>query len=97
MAEKTYLGLPRREIRWFPEIKYNSCVANCTVCFEKCGHGVFSKRGNKVIVAQPYECIVGCESCNHHCPVGAISFPSRDELRQQLRTLRQRYGYGNQS
>jgi len=93
MTEKTYLGLPRNEIPWYPKIDYNLCT-NCGLCLEKCDHKVYSKQGDKVVVAQPYECLVGCESCRPRCPVGAISFPTRAELRQVLKTLREKYGYG---
>ncbi len=93
MAEKTYLGLPRNEIDWSPRINYELCI-NCGVCLEKCDHKVYAKDGEKVIVAQPYECVVGCESCRHRCPTGAISFPTRDDLKLMLRALRKKYGYG---
>jgi len=92
MAEKTYLGLPRNEIHWYPKIDYNVCT-NCGLCLENCAHNVYRRESEKVVVAQPYECLVGCESCRHRCPVGAISFPTRDEPKQMLRTLRKKYGY----
>lgn len=93
LGEKTYSGLPRKEIEWFPKIDYDLCT-DCGLCVEKCDHRVYARQSDRVVVAQPYECLVGCESCRHRCPVGAISFPSRDELRQMLRTLRKKYGYG---
>jgi len=93
MAEKTYLGLPRNEIHWYPKIDYDLCN-NCGLCLEKCARKVYAKQGDKVVVAQPYECLVSCEICGHLCPVGAISFPPRAELKQMLKTLREKYGYG---
>jgi len=93
LTETKYLGLPRNEIPWYPKINYDLC-SNCGICLEKCDHKVFAHEGDKVVVAQPYECLVGCESCRHRCPVGAISFPSRDELKKILRELRGKYGYG---
>lgn len=36
----------------------------------------------------PFNCVVGCASCAQICPVEAISFPSKDELRATLRHLR---------
>jgi NAD-dependent dihydropyrimidine dehydrogenase PreA subunit len=51
------------------------------------------KQGDKAVVVRPYDCLVGCESCRPRCPVGAISFPSRQELKQMLRELREKYGY----
>jgi len=60
-------------------------------------HGVYSRQGDKIVVSKPYECIVGCEACRHRCPAGAISFPTREELRQMLKALREKYGAGNSS
>ncbi|MEM2937470.1 MAG: ferredoxin family protein [Candidatus Bathyarchaeia archaeon] len=93
MIGKTYAGLPRKEIEWYPKIDYNLCTG-CGVCMEFCPNHVFKKNGEKVVVAQPYDCSVGCKACAQRCPVGAISFPTREELKQMLRTLRKKYGYG---
>ena len=89
MMENTYLGLPRSQIEWHPTIDYSLCT-NCGLCLEKCDHKVYAKQGDKVMVAQPYECLVSCESCRHRCPVNSISSPTRDQLKQ---TLRAKYGY----
>ena len=93
MADNKYLGLPRNDIPWYPAIDYELCN-NCGLCLEKCDHKVYAYEGEKVVVAQPYECLVGCESCRYRCPIDAISFPSRDELKRMLRALRGKYGYG---
>ncbi|MBS7631310.1 ferredoxin family protein [Candidatus Bathyarchaeota archaeon] len=92
MDEQTYSGLPRNEIEWYPKIDYNLCTG-CGVCVDFCHDNVYDRQGDKVVVARPYNCLVGCESCRPRCPVGAISFPSRKGLKQMLRELRKKYGY----
>lgn len=90
----TYTGLPRKEIDWFPKIDYEKCnPEECKYhCVNFCPFGVFSKDGNgKVKVSQPYECNVGDESCKFQCPLGAIKFPTREELKMMLRKLREKY------
>ncbi|MGQ9551941.1 MAG: 4Fe-4S dicluster domain-containing protein [Candidatus Bathycorpusculaceae bacterium] len=96
MSEKTYSGLPRKEIKWFPTIDHDLCTG-CGICVEFCHEHVYEKQGDKALVARPYDCLVSCESCRPRCPVGAISFPSRAELRQMLKALREKYGYGQVS
>jgi NAD-dependent dihydropyrimidine dehydrogenase PreA subunit len=39
-------------------------------------------------VANPYNCVVGCQACVNVCPVQAIQFPSKEELRETLKRLR---------
>lgn len=92
MAEDTYAGLPRKEIKWFPTINYELCIS-CGSCAQFCPHDVYDKQSDRVIVARPFNCVVGCESCKNTCPVDAISFPSRDELKQQLKKLREKYSH----
>lgn len=92
---ETYMGLPRKEIPWFPRIDYDKCVG-CLQCVEtdrKAGHNVYAVEGNppRPVVKNPYECVVGCQTCAIVCPQGAIIFPSRDELKRVLRELRKKY------
>ncbi len=89
---KTYMGLPRDKIPWFPAIDYEKCTG-CLTCVEtdkNAGHNVYEVEGNppRPVVKNPYECVVGCETCAKLCPNNAISFPSRDELKQVLKQLR---------
>ncbi|MEM2884533.1 MAG: ferredoxin family protein [Thermoproteota archaeon] len=93
LDEKTYSGIPRKEIEWYPTIDSDLCTG-CGVCVEFCHEHVYEKQAKKAIVARPYDCLVGCESCRPRCPVGAISFPSRVDLKRVLRALREKYGYG---
>jgi NAD-dependent dihydropyrimidine dehydrogenase PreA subunit len=92
---ETYMGIPRREIPWYPRIDYEKCTG-CLTCVKidsANGHDVYAVDGNppRPIVKNPYGCVVGCETCAKMCPSGAISFPSRDELRKILKDLRLKY------
>ncbi|MCX5976445.1 MAG: ferredoxin family protein [Coprothermobacterota bacterium] len=90
----TYTGLPRNEIDWFPRIDQEKCKPDeCNFhCVTFCFFGVFSHKGNEVAeVSKPYECNVGDESCKFQCPLDAISFPAREELKEMLRKVRAKY------
>ncbi len=90
MTDETYMGVPRKEIEWYPTIDYDKCTA-CDVCVDFCHDNVYDKQGDKVVVARPYDCLVSCESCRSRCPVEAISFPSRKDLKSMLRELRKKH------
>jgi NAD-dependent dihydropyrimidine dehydrogenase PreA subunit len=92
IEQGTYHGLPRGEIDWYPRIDRNLCNG-CEVCVRFCQHGVYAKESDKVIVAQPYNCPVGCNFCQTKCPSAAIRFPSAGELRQMLKGLREKYSH----
>lgn len=40
MSEKTYEGLPRSKIPWYPTIDYEKCIS-CGKCVDYCKLGVF--------------------------------------------------------
>jgi NAD-dependent dihydropyrimidine dehydrogenase PreA subunit len=83
-------SIPREKIPWFPTINYDACTAD-QECLNFCKNGVFSweEETARVVVSQPYGCVVGCDSCAQICPVGAITFPDKDGLRATLRRLRE--------
>jgi len=88
---KDYLGIPRREIPWYPTIDQELCTS-CGLCVNACKHGTYEfSDDNKVIVANPYHCEVFCESCKFQCPVEAISFPNRGEFKLIIKDLRVNY------
>ena len=89
-ALKPYLGIPRREIPWFPTIDKDLC-SDCGVCVRECKHGTYAYGEDGVVVANPYHCEVYCESCRFACPEGAISFPDRKEMRAIIKELRKAY------
>jgi NAD-dependent dihydropyrimidine dehydrogenase PreA subunit len=70
-------GTPRENIPWQPTVDSGKCVG-CKACFEFCSHSVYSwdELIDKPVVAEPFQCIVGCSSCRDQCEVTAISFPS---------------------
>ena len=90
----TYTGLPRVEIDWFPKIDQEKCrPEECSFhCVKFCPFGVFSHKGNGVVeVSKSYECNVGDESCRFQCPLDAINFPTREELKEMLRIVRAKH------
>ena len=88
---KDYLGIPRKEIPWYPTIDQDLCSA-CGLCVSACKHGTYEfSEDNKVFVANPYYCEVFCESCKFQCPVEAITFPNRGEFKAVIKKLREKY------
>jgi len=80
MTEKNqqlWHGIPRQDIPWFPTVDTDTCIG-CTLCYLSCGRGVYEMQDNKVVVVNPYGCMVGCSTCATVCPVEAVSFPGRD-------------------
>lgn len=83
-------AIPREKIPWFPKVDAELCSGD-QECFKFCKNDVFAWDEEKQhpIVKNPYNCVVGCQACINICPVGAIAFPSQEELRATLRRLRQ--------
>jgi len=81
-----WFGVPRKEIKWYPTIDPAACVG-CGLCFVTCGRNVYSYDLNskKPIVANPYNCLVGCTTCANICPVGAINFPSLEVVHEAIK------------
>jgi len=85
--------IPRDKIPWFPTVDLELCTGD-QECFNFCKNDVFAWDEENVhpIVKNPYNCVVGCQACINICPVGAIAFPSKGELRETMRRLRQEIG-----
>ncbi|AIS53097.1 4Fe-4S ferredoxin [Thermoanaerobacter kivui] len=73
-------GYPREKVNWFPTIDHDKCV-KCGMCMN-CGRNVYEWTKEGPIVAQPYNCIIGCNTCANLCLGNAISFPNLNELRE---------------
>ena len=82
--------LPRDRLYWQPTIDTEACIGD-RQCVDFCKNGVFEwdEANSRPIVKQPLNCVLGCTTCADICPVQAIRFPSTDELRIQMRQLRQ--------
>lgn len=82
-------SLPRELIPWFPTIDYDLCLGDQD-CFRFCKNQVFvwNPERERPVVENPYNCVVGCQACINICPVEAIRFPSKEELRETLKRLR---------
>jgi NAD-dependent dihydropyrimidine dehydrogenase PreA subunit len=69
-------GTPREQIPWFPTVDPEKCIG-CRKCFEFCGHKVYAwdEAADRPVVAEPFQCVVGCSNCSHQCESEAITFP----------------------
>lgn len=75
-------GYPREQIPWFPTVSSALCDG-CGNCLEVCPKDVFMLDDEgKVIVADPFTCIVGCCFCKSACDPKAILMPTREMLDQ---------------
>ena len=87
---KEYRGIERSKIPWYPKIDYDKCI-NCGTCVEYCKLGTYifvEEQGEKKPLAQnPNNCVVLCTGCKAQCPVGAISFPSKQKTRKLIKKL----------
>jgi len=72
----TWKGVPREQIPWHPTVDEEKCIG-CRKCYEFCSHKVYSwdESTDRPVVAQPFQCVVGCSNCTYQCEQGAISFP----------------------
>ena len=88
MSQRTYMGIPRERISWAPRIDEDLCVG-CGECMDVCPNGVFILQEEKGVVeiAEPLNCVVLCDKCASFCPVGAISFPDKKEMKALLKNL----------
>ncbi|MBO8160750.1 MAG: 4Fe-4S binding protein [Thermosipho sp. (in: Bacteria)] len=79
-------GIPRKEITWHPTIDENKCVG-CGMCITSCGRDVFEYdwKKQKVIVARPLQCMVGCTSCQTWCVFDAIHFPDPQYVKNLIK------------
>ena len=72
----TWQGIPREEVPWFPTIREELCDG-CSICLDFCSFGVYEydEKTDKVRVANPFNCEVGCSICAAKCRPKAIAFP----------------------
>jgi NAD-dependent dihydropyrimidine dehydrogenase PreA subunit len=82
--------IPRQKIPWFPTVDYDLCTGE-QECLNFCKNDVYEweEENNRPVVKNPYNCVVGCQACINICPVQAIRFPDKQELRATLRRLRE--------
>ena len=88
--EEQYHGIPREEISWNPIVNLEKCTG-CGACVKFCQKGVYTL-DDKARVTNPFRCVVSCTGCLKTCPEEAISFPSLLSLREEMKSLRKKYG-----
>lgn len=92
-AQEQYAGVPRSLIPWFPTIDVEKCQPEkCSQeCIKACPRGIFEMRDDtRVVVVYPENCTVGDISCSFQCPLGAISFPKRAQLKTMVALAKNR-------
>ena len=72
-------GYPREKVEWYPTIDKERCL-KCGICMN-CGRKVFDWIDEGPVVARPYECIVGCNTCSNLCMGEAITFQNIEKIR----------------
>jgi NAD-dependent dihydropyrimidine dehydrogenase PreA subunit len=90
-AIKWIAQIPREEIPWYPTVSPDACVGNQD-CIALCPQDVFrwDPEAGHVVVAAPFNCVVGCRECVEVCLNQAISFPSVEEWLAVLHRLQAR-------
>ncbi len=86
---KEWRGIRREDVPWFPTIDAELCTG-CKTCVEFCKNDVLAFDGEteKVLVANPFHCVVECRTCSRLCPSGAISFPAEKDFAAWLQEYR---------
>ena len=82
-------NIPRDKLTWHPTINFDVCTGD-RACIDFCKNDVFGwdEEQKHPLVLNPLNCVLGCDSCAQICPMEAITFPRKDELRAQIKTLR---------
>jgi NAD-dependent dihydropyrimidine dehydrogenase PreA subunit len=81
VSPRAWQGKPREQVPWYPSIDRERCDG-CRGCLAFCEYGVYAweEVSQKAIVVDPFNCVVGCDSCAKVCKRGAIRFPPREML-----------------
>lgn len=87
MKIKTYMGVDRAKIPWWPAIDEEQCTG-CGACAEFCPNDVFELVDSVAKIKEPLSCVPACDKCASECPVSAISFPPKESLMKTLDELR---------
>ncbi|MEJ2294289.1 MAG: ferredoxin family protein [Candidatus Lokiarchaeota archaeon] len=88
--KETFMGVPRTEIPWWPTIDYEKCNF-CMECDKFCPHDVYEKiedQEKKLIIKNPYNCVVFCRACSKACALDALTFPDKREITKLIKDLR---------
>ena len=74
-AKGKKIAIPREDIPWFPSVDSFLCYG-CGLCFLFCHRSVylFDESVKRVLVKNPYNCVVNCSHCTTLCSAGAITF-----------------------
>ena len=91
LGEHTVSKVCSQRVRfpWFPDINYKACLRDLE-CLSFCPADVFDwdHTTGKPVVARPFNCIPGCQSCAVGCKAKCILLPGKKEVAAALRRIR---------
>jgi len=81
-------GIPREKIDWHPVIDKSKCIG-CGLCATTCGRGVYryDYKNKKSRVVNPFNCLVGCQTCSNLCPSETIGFAEGETTREKSQKI----------
>jgi formate hydrogenlyase subunit 6/NADH:ubiquinone oxidoreductase subunit I len=77
-------GIDRNSIDWQLFVNTDKCIG-CGLCVTSCGRNVyaFDYEKGRSFVANPKNCLVGCQTCANMCPSETIHFTDEGETTKQ--------------
>jgi NAD-dependent dihydropyrimidine dehydrogenase PreA subunit len=88
--KETFMGVQRNKLPWWPTIDYKKCNF-CMECDKFCPHDVYERNDDedkKLIVKNPYNCVVFCRACSKACALDALTFPNKQQITKLIKKLR---------
>jgi NAD-dependent dihydropyrimidine dehydrogenase PreA subunit len=98
MSETTFMSVPRKKIDWCPRIDFEKCDY-CMECVKFCPHNVFEVNNQaepKLLVKNPYNCVVFCRTCSKACGPDALIFPDKKETTAHIKKIRKESGLNDE-
>jgi NAD-dependent dihydropyrimidine dehydrogenase PreA subunit len=85
---RTFMGVAREKIDWYPTINYDKCNA-CGDCVKFCAHDVYLVQDGKIKVKNPKNCVIFCQACIKLCPISdAMKFQNKKDVLNQIKQIK---------
>ncbi len=84
--------MPRSGMTWFPMIDLSQCNGYGIHHYK---HDVFAVVNGGPLVVKPENYVIRCKAYGWVCPIGVITYSSKDELREMLKKARKIWVYSD--